>query len=62
MHMAEKEASIQTDSQCCVCFEEYEEEEEWIQCTCTRWLHRDCVIDIVQDANGPPRMCPYCLV
>ena len=63
MHMAEKEASMQTDNQCCVCFEEYEEEEEWIQCTCcTRWLHRDCVIDIVQDANGLPRMCPYCLV
>ena len=33
-----------SSNQCCVCFEFYDEEEEseWVQCACKRWLHEDC--------------------
>ena len=32
---------------CCVCFQLYlgeEENTDWIQCACGRWLHEDCMI------------------
>lgn len=55
------EADSSNENQCCVCFAEYEEEDEWVQCTCKRWLHEDCIIDVIEDLNGLPRLCPYCL-
>ena len=55
------EASSNNENQCCVCFAEYEEGDKWVQCTCKRWLHEDCIIDVIEDINGFPRMCPYCL-
>lgn len=55
------EPNSDNENQCCVCFGDYEEGDEWVQCTCKRWLHEDCIIDVVEDINGFPRMCPYCL-
>lgn len=47
---------------CCVCFGSYQEDidtgREWIQCTCNRWLHEDCVSDEDIDVNG--KLCPLC--
>ena len=44
---------------CCVCFGSYLEGidtgREWIQCSCNRWLHEDCIDDNV---NG--KLCPLC--
>ena len=48
---------------CCVCFGSYQEDvgtgREWLQCSCSRWIHEDCVDyeDVEQD-NG--RLCPLC--
>ena len=59
--LLETTAEIDNDNQCCVCFDEYEEGETWVQCSCTRWLHEDCVIDVIMDSNGKPKICPVCL-
>ena len=49
---------------CCVCFGSYDEDidtgREWIQCSCTRWLHEDCIDDEDVDTNG--RLCPVLAV
>ena len=43
-------------NQCCACFGLYEDDVgtgcEWLQCCCSRWIHEDCVEDIVQGENG----------
>ena len=40
-------------NQCCVYFEFYDEDEEteWVQCVCKRWLHEDCYTEVVVDEN-----------
>ena len=48
---------------CCVCFGSYQEDvgtgREWLQCSCSRWIHEDCVDDedVEQDSR---RLCPLC--
>ena len=34
---------------------------DWLSCACGRWLHEDCIEDLVTDGEGKDRMCPYCL-
>lgn len=38
-------------NQCCVCFGTFDEDMgtgcEWVECACTRWLHEDCVQEVV---------------
>ena len=52
-------------NQCCVCFGTFDEDigtgREWVECACTRWLHEDCVEEVVVDASGLERLCPLCL-
>ena len=51
---------------CFVCFQEFEEHVrqatgvDWVQCSCTRWLHEECIWDCIIDSNGEERLCPYC--
>jgi len=59
--LLETRAEVDNDNQCCVCFDEYVEGDTWVQCSCERWLHEDCVIDVIMDSNGKPRICPVCL-
>ena len=58
---SDMEAGEDTDH-CCVCFGSYQEDidtgREWVQCSCMRWLHEDCVDDEDSDANG--KLCPLC--
>ena len=56
--------SFNTDSSlCCVCFGSYQEDidtgREWLQCSCGKWLHEDCVDDSDMD-NETNRLCPLC--
>ena len=48
---------------CCVCFGSYQEDigtgREWLQCSCTRWIHEDCVDDEDVEEEGG-RLCPLC--
>jgi len=58
----ETEQNFDQETQCCVCFaDDYIEGDEWVRCTCSRWLHEDCILDVVEDSNGLPRLCPYCI-
>ena len=45
---------------CCVCFGSFAEDEgtgrEWLQCSCTRWIHLDCM-DTTESSN---KLCPLC--
>ena len=42
--------------ECCACFGHYSDDigtgREWLECACGRWLHEECVENIVYDANG----------
>ena len=52
-------------NQCCTCFGLFEDDvgigSEWLQCSCTRWIHEDCVEDVVCGDNGKEKLCPLCL-
>ena len=50
-------------NRCCVCYEDYIQEEniEWVQCPCSRWLHEDCIIDTLVDSSGKELLCPHCV-
>ena len=56
--------SIDTE-ECCACFGQYSDDigtgREWLDCACGRWLHEDCVENIVYDTNGKEKLCPLCL-
>ena len=55
-------------NECCVCYRTFEEDQhdctglEWVECVCQRWLHEDCVCDVVLDSEGRELLCPYCVV
>ncbi len=34
---------------------------DWLECACNRWLHEDCVMNVVIDPSGQERLCPLCL-
>ena len=48
---------------CCVCFGSYQEGvgtgREWLQCSCSRWIHEDCIDDEDVEENSG-RLCPLC--
>ena len=47
---------------CCVCFGSYDEDigtgREWVECSCKRWLHEDCVDE--EDLDSCGKLCPLC--
>lgn len=47
------------ENTCCVCFDEYHSDEEWIQCSCSRWLHEDCSLSEIPNAL---ETCPHCVL
>ena len=51
--------------ECCACFGQYSDDigtgREWLECACGRWVHEDCVENIVYDTNGKEKLCPLCL-
>ena len=60
-------ATVDAENVCCVCFQLYqgdEEDTDWIQCACGRWLHEDCIDedDIIQDIYDRELFCPCCAV
>jgi len=54
-------------NKCCMCFVSYEDDvlegarTDWIFCKCGRWLHEDCVEDVVVDSNGEECFCSFCI-
>ena len=54
--------NVIVSNRCCVCFEDYAEEDgvEWVQCPCSRWLHEDCIINTVVNSEGKEFLCPHC--
>ena len=56
------DATVESDL-CCVCFGSYQEDidtgREWLQCSCNRWIHEDCVDNEDLDESSG-RLCPLC--
>jgi len=61
----------ESDNVCCKCFVPFEEDiamgnqAEWTQCACKRWkrwMHVDCISEIVVDSDGNLRVCSYCIL
>ena len=52
---------------CCMCFGHYEDDVlegagvDWIFCKCGRWLHEDCVDEVVKNNDGEERFCSFCV-
>jgi len=36
--------------------------EEWVCCACKRWIHENCIDEVIMDVNGKERFCSYCVV
>ena len=47
------------DQTCCVCFGEYHDDEEWVHCSCGRWLHEDCTLN---DEPSTLELCARCVL
>ena len=65
-----KRCQLEDDSlssdQCCACFQAFQKEielgagTEWVQCACTRWLHKNCALDCIEDSSDKEKLCLYC--
>ena len=61
-YLGETETSSNDENQCCVSFEMYDPlQGDWVQCFGMHWLHENCVLDAIKDADGNIRLCPYCV-
>ncbi len=48
--------------ECTFCYEEFcQDGKEWLQCACSRWVHEQCLEEIVLDDQGEERFCPFCI-
>ena len=47
------------ENTCCVCFDVYHSDEDWIQCSCSRWLHEECSLC---ETPNVLETCPYCVM
>ena len=47
---------------CSFCFGKYADDQgnDWIRCACSRWVHEECAEDVIVDAEGLERFCPFC--
>lgn len=50
------------ECECAFCYRYYQEDgSEWVQCGCGRWVHEQCIEDVVLDSSGKEKFCPFCL-
>lgn len=48
--------------ECAFCFGCYQEDgTDWVECGCGRWVHEQCMEEVLLDSNGDERFCPFCL-
>ena len=47
-----------------VCFEKHSDNDycDWIECVCGKWIHEDCIEEVLYDADGKlktilPKLC-----
>ena len=58
-HLESSSESEVDDQTCCVCFGEYHDDEEWVRCSCGRWLHEDCTL---KDEPSALELCARCVL
>ena len=48
--------------ECSFCYGAYcQDGEEWLKCSCGRWVHEKCVEEIILDEQDQERFCPFCI-
>ena len=48
--------------ECSFCYYAYcDDGKEWLKCTCGRWVHEQCMEDVILDDQGLERFCPFCI-
>jgi len=53
------------DAVCCECNVSYEDDgigEEWVRCACKRWIHENCIDEVIVDINGEEYFCSFCII
>lgn len=57
----DKEA--EDDYECAFCYSSYSTSDgrDWVKCACSRWVHEDCMEDVILDGEGLERFCPFCI-
>ena len=35
---------------------------QWVKCVCQRWIHEDCITEVLTDKHGRELICPYCVL
>ena len=63
-----KNANEDIDSNiCCMCFQSWHDDvlegggTECVSCNCGRWMHEDCIEDVVTDSDGFKHFCSFCI-
>ena len=52
----------QVNCECPFCFKTYcHDGKEWLECACGRWIHEQCIEEVILDSGGHERFCPFCL-
>ena len=47
---------------CAFCYEQFGSDDlEWVECSCGRWVHEECIEDILTDDDGNEKFCPFCI-
>ena len=51
-------------NRCCLCYQTYIDDTTgwgWVECACSRWLHKECIqYDVTTAAYGRELLCPFC--
>jgi len=67
-HQSEEGTVDNEDAICYECNVSYEDDvrngsgEDWVICACKKWIHKNCIDEVVIDADGKERFCSYCVV
>ena len=58
--LTDKQYSDQDFCECSFCYGAYcQDEKEWLECACGRWVHEECMEDVVLGGYGQELFCPF---
>ena len=59
---AEVQQEAEDDYECAFCYGNYcTDGRDWVKCACSRWVHEDCMEEVILDDEGQERFCPFCI-
>ena len=53
---------VEDNYECAFCYGSYcTDGRDWLECACSRWVHEDCMEEVILDDEGRERFCPFCI-